>query len=123
MGFDAAIVAALPAFAVAGPPPAAETVFELAHLDQPPHPRRTPAPLYPPAARTRRVEGMVHLEFIVGAEGQVEEVRVIESHPGRLFVDAAVRAVERWRFHPGTRRGEAVPVRVRQRLDFRLEAP
>ncbi|HMO50249.1 MAG TPA: energy transducer TonB [Kiritimatiellia bacterium] len=98
-----------------------DLVFEIAELDTPPRALAHVPPVYPPQARNRRVEGEVALEFIVGSDGMVGEVRVISSKPPMLFDDAAVQAVQRWRFQPGQRDGQPVSTRVRQSLFFRLE--
>ncbi len=99
----------------------AQTTFSLADLDDPPRPVMRLRPLYPPHARMRRIEGYVEIEFTVFADGEVGDVLVVDSEPGDTFVGAAVRAVKRWRFQPGTLDGEAVAVRVRQKVRFTLE--
>ncbi len=96
-------------------------VFSLAEVDTPPRPLVQPPPLYPPAARRNGLEGRVELEFVVTESGHVENVIVIDSQPGTIFVAAARTAVERWRFEPASRRGEAVDVRVQVPLEFKLD--
>ena len=98
-----------------------QLVFEIGELDEPPRPLARLDPIYPPQARMRKIEGNVVVEFVVGVDGMVTGVRVLTAQPGELFVSSAVRAIERWRFVPGTRRGEAVAARVRQRVEFKLE--
>jgi len=97
-----------------------DLVFELADLDEPPRPLARLAPIYPPQARMRRIEGSVHLEFVVAADGTARDVRVTSAQPSDVFNEAAVRAVQMWRFSPGTREGKPVAVRVRQKVDFAL---
>lgn len=99
----------------------AEIVFEVSDIDQSPQPVVQLHPVYPPQARMRRQEGTVVLEFVVSPGGGTSDIRVISSRPGDVFVRSAVRAVKRWRFTPGTKEGLAVPVRVRQKISFRLE--
>jgi protein TonB len=99
----------------------APAVFEISDLDQSPRPLARANPMYPPQARMRKIEGYVTIEFVVGIDGQVSGVQVVNSHPGDLFVGAVERAVRGWRFEPGERGGERVPTRVRQRIDFTLE--
>ena len=96
-------------------------VFELFELDEPPQALVKFQPLYPAQARMRQIEGTVVLEFVVGSEGRPRDIEVVSSTPGQVFAEAAVRAVNRWRFSPGTREGRPVPVRVRQKITFRLE--
>ncbi len=96
-------------------------VFALGELDEPPRPIVQLRPQYPPQARLRQQEGFVTVEFIVNADGAVEDPIVMEATPPDLFDQAALRAVARWRFSPGIREGAAVAVRVRQRVEFRLQ--
>lgn len=97
------------------------TTFSLADLDEPPRPVVQLRPLYPPHARMRRIQGFVEIEFTVMPDGRAADVAAVASEPGDTFVDAAVRAVKRWRFQPGTLDGNPVAVRVRQKVRFRLE--
>lgn len=96
-------------------------VFEVSDLDDPPRLLVGADPVYPPRARARQQEGAVTLEFVVRENGEIADIGVASSHPGEIFVDAALDAVRRWRFSPGTLRGEPVSVRVRQTIEFRLE--
>ena len=111
-------------FAVASPSlgePLQDMVFQLAELDQPPTPLVRLPPVYPPQARMRRTEGVVVLEFVVDAAGKTRDIEVVLSQPGDVFTRAAVRAATRWRFQPGKKDGQPVPVRVKQKVTFRLE--
>lgn len=72
--------------------------FELGKGGIGPMPLFQPMPSYPASARPLRLSGTVVLEILVDHTGQVAEVRVIESSPS--FDDAAVEAVEKWRFQP-----------------------
>ncbi|HEX2081740.1 MAG TPA: TonB family protein [Longimicrobium sp.] len=68
---------------------------------------------YPAVLRDSRVNGRVVIEVIVDEDGRVREgsARVVEaSHPA--FGEAALRAVDRFRFRPGRMAGVPVPVRV-----------
>jgi protein TonB len=79
------------------------------------------APEYPAVARQRRIEGWVELEYVVGADGRVIDVRVLDSHPTRVFEAAAERALRRWRFEPAVGEGGAPqPTVGRTRIDFTL---
>lgn len=68
---------------------------------------------YPTIMRDSRTNGRVVIELIVDENGRVREnsARVVETtHPA--FGDAALRAVQRFRFRPAKMGGVAVPVRV-----------
>ncbi|MDA3873321.1 MAG: energy transducer TonB [Kiritimatiellae bacterium] len=99
----------------------APAVFSISELDQPPRPVVRVNPIYPPQARMRKIEGYVTVEFVVGIDGLVSGIQMVSREPGELFVRAVERAVKGWRFEPGQRGGEAVPSRVRQRIDFTLD--
>ncbi len=68
---------------------------------------------YPPLLRDSRVAGTVLVELVVEANGRVRpgSAEIVDaSHPA--FGDAALRAVERFRFSPAEVGGVRVPVRV-----------
>lgn len=79
--------------------------------------RRVPLD-FPPRARSQTTSAEVRLKALVGVDGRVEEVRVVEaSHPGLGFEEAAEASVRRWRFRPA----RAHDVRVRVWLPLRLQ--
>jgi len=77
------------------------------------------APVYPAAARAARKEGVVILETVIDARGNVESVRVLR--PVALLDDAAVAAVRQWRFTPALLNGEPVPVVMTVTVNFMLQ--
>jgi len=48
---------------------------------------------YPQMARTRQIEGRVSLQFIVGQDGSLKDVRVIGPCPHEILNAAALRAI------------------------------
>ncbi len=76
-------------------------------------------PQYPEAARKARIEGVVILDAVIAATGEVEEVRVIRSG-GRLLDEAAAEAVRRWNYRPATLNGRSVRVLLTVTVSFRL---
>jgi len=91
-------------------------------VDEPPRPQRTVAPEYPSRARKKGTTGLVRLSLLVGVDGRVRDVRVLESSPPGVFDDAAVAAVRQWTYAPATYEGQPVATRVTQPIDFRLGA-
>lgn len=88
---------------------------------QVPVPVRRVAPEFPSALKKELVHGEAVLECLVDAEGRAQEIRVTEStHPA--FGQAAVEALERWEFSPGTINGQPAPMRIRVPFDFKLSA-
>jgi protein TonB len=76
-------------------------------------------PRYPAAAQNAKIQGLVRLECVVLPDGTVGEVRVIEPLDPALD-EEAIKAVKQWRFKPGTKGGQAVPVRVPIDMTFTL---
>lgn len=64
-----------------------------------------PKPKYPSTATSRGWEGTVQLLVSVSAEGDSEEVTVQHSSGHDVLDEAAIEAVERWKFIPA-KRGE-----------------
>ena len=65
-------------------------------------------PQWPRRALEEGVEGFVRVEVLIGVDGATQDVRVVDSEPGGLFVRNAVRAVRRWKFKPRIVDGVAV---------------
>jgi protein TonB len=76
-------------------------------------------PQYPEAARKARLDGVVILNAIIAASGEVEAVRVLRS-AGRLLDDAAAEAIRKWTYRPATLNGRAVRVLLTVTVDFRI---
>jgi len=74
-------------------------------------------PIYPEAARLAKVQGIVVLDAVIGADGTVIDLRAI-SGPDEL-PSAALDAVKWWRFQPYLINGQAVQVKTRLAVDFR----
>ena len=56
------------------------------------------APAYPELARRMHIGGVVKIEAMVRANGTVKSARALGGHP--VLVDAAIAAVEKWKFEP-----------------------
>lgn len=74
--------------------------------------------VYPDAARSSRIQGIVILDLTVSAEGAVTETKVLRSIPG--LDDAAIQTVRQWRYAPTLVDGQAVPVRMTVSLKFTI---
>ena len=75
---------------------------------------------YPQRALRQRIEGWVELTFTVTANGDVSDVKVIDSQPRREFDREATRALSQWKFKPRIANGKPVAASARQRLEFKL---
>jgi TonB family protein len=76
-------------------------------------------PAYPKAAMDRKVQGVVEVKAVVLADGTVGDVTVKKSLDPDLDAEA-IRAAKQWKFKPGTKDGEPVPVEVSIELSFTL---
>jgi periplasmic protein TonB len=75
-------------------------------------------PIYPPLARTARIQGSVVLAAVISKEGTMEHVQLISGHP--MLVQAAVAAVSQWRYKPYILNGEAIEVETQITVNFIL---
>ena len=73
-------------------------------------------PIYPPIAREAGVAGVVILEVRIGADGFIEDGRVIKSIP--LLDEAALDAVKQWQFEPTLMNGQPIPVIMTVTINF-----
>ena len=87
--------------------PAMPTTLSLAELDSAassaaPATKLAPlhivAPVYPSRAMSAATEGKVELEFGVGVDGGVRDIRVLHAQPAGVFDAAAIAALSEWRF-------------------------
>ena len=78
-------------------------------------------PAYTADAMRAKVQGSVWLECIVMPDGSVGDVKVTRSLDPIFGLDQeAIRAAKQWRFRPGMRQGEPVPVPITIELTFTL---
>jgi TonB family protein len=75
-------------------------------------------PSYPPQAKALRIQGEVFLEVTVSANGDVDNIRVINGHA--LLVLSALEAVKQWKYSPYLKDGVAVPVNSTVFVNFTL---
>jgi protein TonB len=75
-------------------------------------------PVYPAIAQQARVQGLVIIEAIIGADGRVQQARVLRSAP--LLDEAALAAVRQWIFTPTLLNGVPVPVIMTVTVNFTL---
>ena len=75
-------------------------------------------PVYPSAAREAKISGTVILEVDIGAEGFVQDARVVRSIPE--LDDAALEAVRQWVYTPRRINGEPTPLTMTVTIQFSL---
>lgn len=94
-----------------------ESAFSLAEIDQRPRAVFQAAPLYPSDMRSKKVEGVVTVVFIVDSEGKVANPRV-EKSTHASFDKPALDAVKQWKFEPAIRGGLRVACKMRVPIRF-----
>lgn len=76
-------------------------------------------PDYPGRAHRRLTDGRVELEFVVGRDGRVNDIEILQETPQRWrFGEAASAAVAQWRFEPFRRGDQPVARTVRVEVVF-----
>ncbi len=83
-------------------------------------PTRIRQPIYPRKALLHGIEGQVEIEFGLAPDGALRDLRVVRSEPAGIFDQAALRAMQGWRYSLPP---AATPQRrYRQTLMFVLDA-
>ena len=86
----------------------------------PPRKIHAPWPPYTEEARKSRTQGVVILEAIIDAMGNVTDVKVLKGLPQGL-TDSAVVSIRDWKFKPATLEGRPVPVFFNLSIRFSLQ--
>jgi periplasmic protein TonB len=83
---------------------------------EPPRKVRHVPPLYPAIAITNRIGGTVILDCVIGVDGRVTSVRVLQGHP--LLNEAALQAVRQWTYTATRLNGNPVAVEMTVTVHF-----
>jgi len=83
--------------------------------------RQNPPPPYPRIARRKGYEGTVVLEVLVGHDGRVNDLRVLQSCGHEVLDEAAADSVRSWLFEPGRIGEEPVEMWVKVPIRFHLK--
>jgi protein TonB len=75
-------------------------------------------PAYPAIARAAHISGAVQLHAIIGKDGTVRELHVVDGNI--LLAQAARAAVATWRYQPTRLNGEPVEVETYITVNFVL---
>jgi len=101
------------------PPPYPQQPIRVGGNIRTPVKTRDVRPVYPPTAQAAGITGMVILETVIGADGDVSDVKVLKSIPE--LDAAAMEAVRQWRFEPTFLNGAPVPVIMTVTVNFSLQ--
>lgn len=85
---------------------------------RPPRKIHDAPPTYPPAARAAGIEGVVILDATIDPTGAVDDIEVLQSVPE--LDQAAIDAVEQWRWEPTLVDGEPVAILMTVTINFML---
>jgi len=77
-------------------------------------------PAYPPLAKQARIQGVVVLTAIIGKDGNVQNLQIVNGHP--LLAPAAIEAVKQWRYKPFLLNGQPVEVETTVTVNFRVQS-
>lgn len=73
-------------------------------------------PVYPPLARSARVQGSVVLQVTIDKQGVITNLGVVSGHP--LLDEAAVEAVRQWKYRPMLLNGQPIEVVTTVTVNF-----
>jgi protein TonB len=86
---------------------------------RPPTKIKNVTPVYPAAAKSAGVAGIVIIEATIGGNGKVIHAKVLRSVP--MLDQAALDAVQQWEFTPTLLNGTPVPVVMTVTVNFTLK--
>jgi TonB family protein len=75
-------------------------------------------PGYPLLARQMKVQGSVILQALIGRDGLIQDLRVLNGPP--ILANAALEAVKQWHFKPHYLGSEAVETQARITVNFTI---
>lgn len=113
------VAAALATFLAGGLAAQEQDVFKIGDGVTSPVLIKEVKPKYTEGAMRRKVEGVVELSVVVKKDGDTGDMQVTRSLDAELDVQA-MKAVEEWKFRPGTKDGQPVNVRVNIEMTFTL---
>jgi protein TonB len=77
-----------------------------------------PEPEYPSKAKKAKIQGDVKIDAIVDKDGNVVQAHALSGPP--LLVDAALKAVTRWKYQPTYLNGSPYPLELIVDINFHL---
>ena len=85
-----------------------------------PKPLNIPLPEYPKSERRRDVDGMVSVQLMVDPKGKPYEAEIISTSGNTAFEQAALKAIEDWKFVPATLGGMPIDASTVIPIHFKL---
>ena len=75
-------------------------------------------PIYPPLAKSARVQGAVQFTAVISTNGTIEKLELLRGHP--LLIKAAKEAILQWRYRPTLLNGHPTEVITEITVNFTL---
>jgi TonB family protein len=97
----------------------AEVPKWLAPIDEPPRMTNRPMPSYTEEARSRRIQGIVHLRVLFGIDGKIKQIKVTRGLPYGLS-ERAVLAAQKLKADPAKDNGQPIEHWLPVEVEFRL---
>ncbi|HEX5229701.1 MAG TPA: M56 family metallopeptidase [Bryobacteraceae bacterium] len=98
----------------------AEKIYKIGPGVTPPTILYKAEPQYTDEARAAKIEGTVTLSIIVGVDQAAHDIRIVQSLDPGLDTNA-IKAIMTWRFQPGIKDGQPVPVQAMIQVNYRLQ--
>lgn len=93
-------------------------------VDTPPALIKKIEPVYPPSARSLKIEGTVMINVLISEKGDVVKTEIIRGMQEEYwFNQATQRAVRAWKFRPATVNGNKVKVWMPFAIQFKAQEP
>ncbi|MFP5246736.1 MAG: energy transducer TonB [Thermoanaerobaculia bacterium] len=99
-----------------------DTVIVKRDMPLPTAPMSMVFPKYPEEARVRGWEDVVIVRYIIGKDGRVREVIVLDRPQREIFEKVTLKAIKNWRFRPHKKDGVAQEVIHELTIYFKLTA-
>lgn len=78
-------------------------------------------PIYPLRALRSGIEGVVTVEFTIAIDGSVKNAVVVKAKPPKIFDNAVLKAISKWKYNPDIIDGKPTEKRARQDVKFKLK--
>lgn len=96
-----------------------DLIHDSSSVDSQPDCRGQPLPTPPSRAIKRGITGYVKARALMGPDGRLSSVRVVESEPDGVFDDAVLAAMSGWVCQPPTYGGQSVSMQFEANFPFR----
>jgi periplasmic protein TonB len=118
-GVIGGIISGVPHSLVPAPSAGPRAPIRVGGRIKPPRPLVQTAPIYPTLAKQTMLQGVVSIDAVIDAKGNVVEMQVVSGHP--FLIQAALDAVRQWKYEPTYLNDQAIPVQLVVRVTFQLQ--